>query len=59
MVGDSETDVKAARAAGLPVIGVTFGYTDRHISEFAPDSVISHFDALIPEIERYLGPING
>lgn len=59
MVGDSETDVKAARAAGLPVVGVTFGYTDRHISEFAPDSIISHFDALVPELERLLGPLKG
>ena len=57
MVGDSETDVRAARSAGLPVIGVTFGYTDRHISTFAPDAVISHFDALMPELERLLGPL--
>jgi phosphoglycolate phosphatase len=27
MVGDSETDVSVARAAGIPVIGVDFGYT--------------------------------
>ena len=28
MVGDSETDIKTARAAGVPVIAVDFGYTD-------------------------------
>ena len=49
--------MRAARSAGLPVIGVTFGYTDRHISTFAPDAVISHFDALMPELERLLGPL--
>lgn len=46
MVGDSETDVVTARAAGIPVIAVDFGYTDRHVSSFAPDRVISHFKDL-------------
>jgi len=55
MVGDSETDVRAARAAGLPIIGVTFGYTPTPIQEFEPDAVISHFDALIPALEPFLG----
>jgi phosphoglycolate phosphatase len=30
----------------VPVIAVDFGYTDQHVSEFAPDRVISHFDEL-------------
>jgi phosphoglycolate phosphatase len=46
MVGDSATDVLTARAAGVPVIGVDFGYTERPIAEFQPDCVISHFDEL-------------
>jgi phosphoglycolate phosphatase len=46
MVGDSATDVLTARAAGVPVIGVDFGYTEKPISEFGPDCVISHFDEL-------------
>ncbi len=44
MVGDSETDVLTARAAGVPVIGVTFGYSPKPISEFRPDRMIAHFD---------------
>ena len=28
-IGDSETDVLTARAAGVPMIGVTFGYADK------------------------------
>ena len=28
MVGDSETDIKTARAAGVPVVAVDFGYAD-------------------------------
>jgi phosphoglycolate phosphatase len=46
MVGDSATDIKTARAAGLPVIAVDFGYTDAPIAELGPDRVISHFDEL-------------
>jgi phosphoglycolate phosphatase len=46
MVGDSETDIRTAQAAGIPVVAVDFGYTDRHVSEFGPDKVISHFDEL-------------
>ena len=44
LIGDSETDVRLARAAGVPVIGVTFGYTPRPVAEFGPDFLISHFD---------------
>lgn len=44
LVGDSETDVLTARAAGVPVVGVTFGYTPRPVSDFGPDRLISHFD---------------
>lgn len=43
MVGDSATDVATARAAGVPIIAVDFGYTERPVAEFQPDQVISHF----------------
>ena len=46
MVGDSDTDVRTARAAGVPIIGVDFGYTDIPMAELAPDRVISHFEQL-------------
>lgn len=46
MVGDSETDIKTARAAGIPVIGVPFGYTDIPIHELKPDAVITHYREL-------------
>lgn len=44
MVGDSETDVLTARNAGVPVIGVPFGYTPTPVASFGPDRMISHFD---------------
>jgi len=46
MVGDSATDIKTARAAGLPVICVDFGYTEIPVAQLGPDRVISHFDEL-------------
>jgi phosphoglycolate phosphatase len=46
MVGDSETDIRTARAAGVPIIAVDFGYTPRPIAEFHPDRAISHFNDL-------------
>ena|SRR5271165_664419 len=47
VVGDSATDIKTARAAGLPVIAVDYGYTDVPVAELGPDRVISHFDELM------------
>jgi phosphoglycolate phosphatase len=50
MIGDSATDIRTARAAGIPVIAVDFGYSERPVAEFAPDRVISHFSQLPDEI---------
>ncbi len=46
MVGDSETDVQTARAAGIPVVAVTFGYTPVPVATFSPDRLIGHFGEL-------------
>ncbi len=46
MVGDSDTDIRTARAAGIPVIAVDFGYSDRPVAEYQPDHIISHFTQL-------------
>jgi phosphoglycolate phosphatase len=46
MIGDSLTDIRTARAAGVPVIAVDFGYTERPVAEFGPDRIISHFAQL-------------
>jgi phosphoglycolate phosphatase len=42
MVGDAGTDVGVARRAGVPVIGVSFGYTDVPIADLKPDRLIHH-----------------
>ena len=46
MVGDAGPDVGVARRAGIPVIGVEFGYTDVPIAELKPDRLIGHFREL-------------
>lgn len=46
MIGDSETDICTAKAAGVPVVAVDFGYTETSVAEFQPDRIISHFAQL-------------
>jgi phosphoglycolate phosphatase len=46
MVGDAATDAGAARAAGVPLILVSFGYTEIPARDLDPDILIDHFDAL-------------
>jgi phosphoglycolate phosphatase len=55
MVGDAGTDVGVARRAGVPVIGVTFGYTEVPIAELNPDVVISHMRELPGAVSGLLG----
>jgi phosphoglycolate phosphatase len=57
MIGDSAADIRTAQAAGIPVIAVDFGYSDRPVAEFRPDRVISHFAELPAAIAAIL-PIN-
>jgi phosphoglycolate phosphatase len=54
MVGDSATDIRTARAAGVPVVAVDFGYTEVPVAELGPDRVISHFDALSTALEALM-----
>lgn len=47
-VGDSETDVKTARAAGVHVALVSYGYTPRHASQLGADAVVDSILDLAP-----------
>lgn len=49
-VGDSITDTDTGRAAGIPVIAVSFGFADRPAAELGADMVIEHYDALLPTL---------
>ena len=46
MVGDSEVDLRTARAASVPAILVSFGYAASPLDGVAPAAVIDHFDEL-------------
>ena len=52
MVGDAGPDIGVARRAGIPVIGVEFGYTEVPIADLKPDLLISHMRDLPDAIER-------
>jgi phosphoglycolate phosphatase len=54
MIGDSKTDLDTAKAANIPTIGVSFGYTDVPMAELGPDRLIHHFDALDEAVESLL-----
>jgi phosphoglycolate phosphatase len=55
MVGDSETDIATAKAAGVPVVAVDFGYTETPIRDLSPDRIIGHFDDLPEAIAAVRG----
>lgn len=53
MLGDSSNDVRAARAAGIRVGCVDYGYNHgRDIRESAPDAVASRLDDLVAQFAR-------
>ena len=52
MVGDSRTDLDTARSAGIPFVGVTFGYTPVPMAELGPDMLIDAYDELLPRARR-------
>ncbi len=54
MIGDSATDVHTAQAAGIPVVAVDFGYSERPIAEFKPDRIISHFRELPAAVAAFI-----
>jgi phosphoglycolate phosphatase len=54
MVGDTAADVGAARAAGAPVIAVSFGYCDGRAEKLGADLVIDRFSELASACRRLL-----
>jgi len=40
-VGDSDVDVATARAANMPIVGLTYGYSDVPMEELAPDRLMA------------------
>ncbi|CAA2140353.1 HAD family hydrolase [Hyphomicrobium sp. ghe19] len=55
MIGDSETDIKTAKAASIPVVAVSFGYSVDPVASFGPDAIIDDYRHLPRAIETFLG----
>lgn len=48
-IGDSRNDIQAAKAAGTPCVGLSYGYNyGEPIASSAPDLVLDHFNDLLP-----------
>jgi len=54
MVGDAGPDVGVARRAGIPVIGVAFGYTEVPMAELKPDRLIDRMSQLGEAVESLM-----
>ncbi|KAA0688827.1 HAD-IA family hydrolase [Azospirillum brasilense] len=54
MVGDNRNDVKAARAAGVPVVAMTYGYPRMPVQELGADILLDRI-ADLPDALRRLG----
>ena len=54
MIGDSETDANAAKAAGIPMILLEDGYTEKNIDEIYHNHLIKDFIGIEKIISRYL-----
>jgi phosphoglycolate phosphatase len=55
MVGDSITDIATARAAGVPVVAVDYGYAETPVTELGADRVISALPQLPSAVFDLLG----
>ena len=49
-VGDSAFDIKAAQAAQMPGIAVSFGYPGMEVAALGADRIIDHYDELLPAL---------
>ena len=54
MVGDSETDSNAAKAANIPFVLIEGGYTEKKMNEIYHDHLVKNFLGLEKIIEKYL-----
>ena len=54
MVGDSETDANAAKAARIPIILLENGYTEKNISEIYHNHLIKDFIGIEKIVTKYL-----
>ena len=54
MIGDSENDANAAKAAGIPVILLEDGYTEKNITEIYHNHLVKDFVGIEKIVSKYL-----
>ena len=54
MIGDSESDGNAAKAAGIPFILLEGGYTEKNVNEIPHDHLIRDFNGIEKIVHKYL-----
>ncbi|MDC0978746.1 HAD hydrolase-like protein, partial [Candidatus Pelagibacter sp.] len=54
MIGDSETDANAAKAAEIPIILLENGYTEKNTTEIYHNHLIKDFIGIEKIITKYL-----
>ena len=54
MIGDSESDANAARSAGLPMILLEDGYTEKKITDIYHNHIIKDFVGIEKIVSKYL-----
>ena len=52
MIGDNEHDAAVARAAGVPLVLMRYGYARVMPEALAADALLDHFAELPPALER-------
>jgi phosphoglycolate phosphatase len=58
MIGDSTTDAKTARAAGVPLILLTYGYTPDPVETLGADAIADDFSELPNLVTQILSQKN-
>ena len=54
MIGDSETDANAAKNAGIPVILLEDGYTEKNTTEIYHNHLVKDFIGIEKIVSEYL-----
>lgn len=54
-VGDSITDADTAKAAALPFVAVSFGFSDRPVEALGADAIIDRYEQLEPALAALAG----
>ena len=54
MIGDSETDANAAKVAGIPIILLEDGYTEKNTTEIYHNHLVKNFIGIEKIVSKYL-----